>query len=74
MEQYLQNNWPKIKKAVVFVMQQDKNKDGMLDTPMENTLDALWSGEIAWLVGLCIAGVRAGQAMAEEMNDTDFAE
>ncbi len=69
----LKNNWPKIKKAVVFVMQQDKNKDGMLDTPMENTLDALWSGEIAWLVGLCIAGVRAGQAMAEEMNDTTFA-
>jgi Predicted bile acid beta-glucosidase len=69
----LKNNWNKIKKAVVFVMQQDKNKDGMLDTPMENTLDALWSGEIAWLVGLCIAGVRAGQAMAEEMNDTTFA-
>ena len=69
----LKNNWDKIKKAVVFVMQQDKNKDGMLDTPMENTLDALWSGEIAWLVGLCIAGVRAGQAMAEEMNDTAFA-
>ncbi len=69
----LRNNWPKIKKAVVFVMQQDKNEDGMLDTPMENTLDALWSGEIAWLVGLCIAGVRAGQAMAEEVNDTAFA-
>jgi uncharacterized protein (DUF608 family) len=69
----LKNNWDKIKKAVIFVMQQDKNKDGMLDTPMENTLDALWSGEIAWLVGLCIAGVRAGQAMAEEMNDTAFA-
>lgn len=70
----LKNHWDKIKKAVVFVMQQDKNKDGMEDTPMENTLDALWSGEISWIVGLCIAGVRAGQAMAEEMNDTAFAE
>lgn len=73
-ELILKNNWDKIKKAVVFVMQQDKNKDGMEDTPMENTLDALWSGEISWIVGLCIAGVRAGQAMAEEMNDTAFAE
>lgn len=70
----LKNYWEKIKRAVIFVMLQDKNKDGMEDTPMENTLDALWSGEIAWIVGLCIAGVRAGQAMAEEMNDMDFAE
>jgi non-lysosomal glucosylceramidase len=70
---FLQKNWPKIKKAVIFVMEQDKNHDGMEDTPMENTLDALWHGEISWIVGLCIAGVRAGQAMAEEMNDTDFA-
>jgi non-lysosomal glucosylceramidase len=71
--QFLQRNWPKIKKAVIFIMQQDKNHDGMEDTPMENTLDALWHGEISWIVGLCIAGVRAGQAMAEEMNDTEFA-
>lgn len=71
---FLKKNWPKIKKAVQFIMDQDKNHDGMEDTPMENTLDALWHGEISWIVGLCIAGVRAGQAMAEEMNDTDFAE
>lgn len=71
---FLRKNWAKIKKAVIFIMVQDKNKDGMEDTPMENTLDALWHGEIAWIVGLCIAGVRAGQAMAEEMEDMDFAE
>ena len=71
---FLQRNWPKIKKALIFLMRQDKNHDGMEDTPMENTLDALWHGEIAWIVGLCIAAVRAGQAMSEEMNDVDFAE
>ena len=73
-ETFLSKNWTKIKKAVEFIMLQDKNKDGMEDTPMENTLDALWHGEIAWIVGLCIAGVRAGQAMAEEMNDKEFAD
>lgn len=46
----------------------------MEDTPMENTLDAVWDGEIAWIVGLCIAAVKAGQTMAEEMNDTSFAQ
>ena len=70
---FLQTNWPKIKKAIQFMLDQDKNGDGMTDTPMENTLDAVWEGEIAWIVGLCIAGARAGQAMAEEMNDTSFA-
>lgn len=71
---FLHTNWPKIKKAVAFLMLQDKNGDGMEDTPMENTLDALWHGEIAWIVGLCLTGVRAGQAMAEEMGDTAFAD
>lgn len=70
---FLKRNWPKIKKALMFVMKQDKNHDGMEDTPMENTLDALWHGEISWIVGLCIAAAKAGQAMAEEMKDTDFA-
>ena len=71
---FLRKNWSKIRKAVIFVMEQDKNGDGMEDTPMQNTLDARWHGEISWVVGLCIAGVKAGQAMAEEMNDTAFAE
>jgi len=45
----------------------------MEDTPLENTLDALWSGEISWIVGLCLAAVSAGEQMAKEMNDTAFA-
>lgn len=70
---FLKTNWPGIKKATQFMLDQDKNGDGMTDTPMENTLDAVWEGEVAWIVGLCIAGARAGQAMAEEMGDTAFA-
>ena len=69
----LKENWDKIKAATEFVILQDKNRDGMEDTPLENTLDALWSGEISWIVGLCIAAVRAGQKMAEIANDTAFA-
>ncbi|WP_254561337.1 GH116 family glycosyl-hydrolase [Dyadobacter diqingensis] len=70
--QFLESNWPKIKTAIRFMLAQDKNGDGMTDTPMENTLDAVWEGEIAWIVGLCIAAARAGQAMAEDISDTDF--
>ena len=70
---FLQNNWNKIKLATTWVINQDKNQDGMEDTPIENTLDAVWDGEIAWLVGLCIAAVKAGEQMAIEMGDTIFA-
>jgi len=71
---FLQTNWEKIKKATQFILAQDKNGDGMTDTPMENTLDAVWEGEIAWIVGLCIAATKAAQLMAEEMKDNAFAD
>lgn len=71
-DSFLRRNWPRIKKAVRFMMAQDKNGDGMTDTPMENTLDAVWEGEIAWIVGLCIAAARAAERMAAEMGDSAF--
>lgn len=70
---FLMENWPPIKRAVIFMLEQDKNQDGMTDTPMENTLDAVWEGEIAWIVGLCIAAAKAAQLMAEEMKEDAFA-
>jgi non-lysosomal glucosylceramidase len=70
---FLQKNWVAIKKATQFVLDQDRNHDGMEDTPMENTLDAVWDGEIAWIVGLCIAAVKAGELMAIEVGDAAFA-
>ena len=72
-KKFLQKNWDKIKLATNWVIQQDRNQDGMEDTPIENTLDAVWDGEIAWLVGLCIAAVKAGEQMAIEMGDEAFA-
>ncbi|WP_183564108.1 GH116 family glycosyl-hydrolase [Mucilaginibacter sp. SP1R1] len=70
---FLKSNWVNIKKATQFIINADKNGDGMTDTPMENTLDAVWDGEIAWIVGLCIAAVKAGGIMAEEIGDVAFA-
>ncbi len=72
-DRFLKRNWPNIKRAVQFIIDQDRNGDGMEDTPMENTLDAVWDGEIAWIVGVCIAGVRAGEEMAKESGDLEFA-
>jgi uncharacterized protein (DUF608 family) len=70
---FLQQNWRKIKTTIDYLMTLDKNADGMEDTPLMNTLDAEWDGEIAWIVGLCIAAVKAGELMAIEMKDDGFA-
>jgi non-lysosomal glucosylceramidase len=70
---FLKRNWKKIKTTLQYLIKLDKNADGMEDTPLMNTLDAEWDGEIAWIVGLCIAAVKAGEMMANEMNDDAFA-
>jgi uncharacterized protein (DUF608 family) len=70
---FLKRVWPKTRKAIAYLLKQDTNNDGMTDTQLENTLDAKWPGEIAWIVGLTIAAVKASQLMADEMGDTDFA-
>lgn len=69
---FLKKNWPSIKKASQFILNQDKNGDGMTDTPMENTLDAVWEGEIAWIVGLSLAAIKAAEKMANEVGDLEF--
>ena len=45
----------------------------MLEGPQHNTLDAEWFGQIPWLSSLYLAALRAGEAMAREMGDEDFA-
>ena len=70
---FLKRNWPKTKRAIEFLLKQDTNGDGMTDTQLENTLDAKWPGEIAWIVGLTIAAIKASELMAEEMGDKEFA-
>jgi non-lysosomal glucosylceramidase len=72
-EEFLRRSWPKTKKAVEFLLKQDTNNDGMTDTQLENTLDAKWPGEIAWIVGLSLAAIKASALMAEEMGDKEFA-
>lgn len=72
-DKFLKRNWDHIKRAVQFIINCDRDGDGMEDVPLGNTLDAVWHGNIAWLVGLCIAGVKAGMVMAEDAGDTEFA-
>ncbi|MCI0499541.1 MAG: non-lysosomal glucosylceramidase [Planctomycetales bacterium] len=70
---FLQRIWPNIKKAIAFLIQKDGNDDGRIEGAQPNTLDAEWFGKISFLQSLYIAALKAGQAMAAEMGDTEFA-
>jgi non-lysosomal glucosylceramidase len=69
----LKRLWPRVKKAVQFAISRDRDNDGLLDTPMLTTLDEPWFGQIPWISSMYIAALRAGEEMALEMGDTEFA-
>ena len=70
---WLTTQWPKVRKALQWMIVHDNPQDGLLDGGQPNTLDATWYGHVAWLSGLYIAALRAGQVMAIEMGDAAFA-
>ncbi len=74
---FLNNNWPKIKKSVEYMIAHDKEKNGKADGVLEgiqyNTLDRMWYGKNAWISGLYNAALRAGEAMATDVGDKSFA-
>ncbi|MBN1911874.1 MAG: hypothetical protein JW818_19185 [Pirellulales bacterium] len=71
---FLRRLWPKVKKAIEFMIRRDANADGMIEGAQPNTLDANWYGKISFLSSLYLALLRAGEAMATEMGDAPFAE
>ncbi len=72
-ETFLKQLWPKVKKAIEYLVRIDGNADGLLEGSQPNTLDAAWYGKISFTSSLYLAALRAGQLMAEKMGDPDFA-
>ncbi|MDW8038650.1 MAG: GH116 family glycosyl hydrolase, partial [Thermoguttaceae bacterium] len=70
---FLRGIWPRVKKSLEFLMNRDSDGDGILDGPQHNTLDADWYGQVAWLSGMYLAALRAGEEMALRMDDPQFA-
>ena len=73
-DEFLKRNYPKIKKALEWMILQDGTEDGIIKQNQHNTLDAQWFGDVSWLSGLYLAALRAGEMMSVEMDDTGFAE
>jgi len=72
-DRFLKSLWPKVKKAIEYMIRIDGNADGILEGSQPNTLDAAWYGKISFTSSLYLAALRAGQVMAHKMGDTKFA-
>ncbi|MEI6140914.1 MAG: GH116 family glycosyl hydrolase, partial [Mariniphaga sp.] len=70
---FLKTNWNKIKLMFNPLFIRDPNNDGILEGDQMNTLDRPWFGKISWLSSMYLAALRAGEAMAIEMGEPDFA-
>ena len=70
---FLKQNYHKIKNTVRFMINEDKNKDGLLEGRQQNTLDAAWFGPMGWISSLYLGALAAGKEMALEVGDNGFA-
>jgi non-lysosomal glucosylceramidase len=73
-EAFLKRNWPRIKKALEFLIQEDANNDGILEGKQHNTYDIEFYGANPMIGSLYLASLRAGEEMAAELGDKAFAE
>lgn len=69
---FLKSRYKQVKGSLQFLIDGDKDQDGLLEGAQYNTLDAAWYGKMAWISSLYIAALRAGEAMAKEMGDSSF--
>jgi hypothetical protein len=70
--QFLKKHYRKLKRAVQYVIKEDKDKDGLLEGAQHNTLDAAWYGPMGWISSLYIGALSAGREMAREVGDKAF--
>jgi uncharacterized protein (DUF608 family) len=70
---FLRKNWPRIKKSLEFLIKQDGNEDGLIENRQHNTFDRSFFGANTFVGSLYLAALRAGEEMAQEMEDLPFA-
>jgi non-lysosomal glucosylceramidase len=70
---FLKRNWPRIKKALLFSISRDENDDGLIEVSQHNTYDINFEGANTFVGSLYLAALRAGEEMAREMGDDQFA-
>ncbi len=71
---FLKRNWPQIRKAVQFLIDQDGNADGVLEGQQHQTYDQNYFGANTMVGSLYLGALRAAEEMARELGEEDFAD
>ena len=71
---FLKHNWPRIKAALEYSMSRDSNGDGLIEDSQHNTFDINFEGPNTFVGSLYLAALRAGEEMAKDMGDEQFAQ
>ncbi len=71
--EFLKRNWPRIKKTLLFSIGHDGDDNGLIEDSQHNTFDINFEGPNTFVGSLYLAAIRAGEEMAREMGDEDFA-
>ena len=72
--EFLQRNWPRIRRALEYSIKQDENDDGLIENSQHNTYDIAFFGPNTFVGSLYLCALRAGEEMAKLVGDTRFAE
>ncbi|MBN2449738.1 MAG: hypothetical protein JXR77_05075 [Lentisphaeria bacterium] len=71
---FLRRNWESIRKALLYVIGHDGKDDGMIEDSQHNTFDINFVGPNTFVGSLYLAALRAGEEMARDMQDAEFAQ
>jgi non-lysosomal glucosylceramidase len=72
-DSFLKRNWPSIKKVLEYSIRHDANDDGLIEDSQHNTYDINFHGANTFVGSLYLAALRAGEEMAREVGDAEFA-
>ncbi|MHC5004929.1 MAG: GH116 family glycosyl hydrolase, partial [Planctomycetota bacterium] len=70
---FLKRIWPRVRRSLEHMIEQDADGDGLLEGTQYNTLDQAWVGPMGWISSMYLAALAAGRTMAGEMGDDAFA-
>ncbi len=71
---FLKRNWPNIRKATEFLINQDGNADGLLEGQQHQTYDQNYFGPNTMVGALYLGALRAAEEMARDTGDVQFAD
>ena len=70
---FLKEYWPRIRQTIQFLIEQDANADGLIEGIQHNTYDIDFYGPNTMVGSLYLGALLAGEKLAQEVGDVEFA-